>query len=165
MHKADNLLPSCAVVTKSGNLNFLEPSGPLQACNGTALPFFILRHTGHRTQHSVVTLKCVTIKCSDCKSRYSNLIFMLFAQIVSAHNNFICRALQCGNLWVKALHLLHTQVLTQSDLHELYSDLASNADSQTIHISEVIHQLYIMFIRDCFHILTITLPMGFVENE
>ena len=23
---------------KSGNLNFLEPSGPLQACNGTDLP-------------------------------------------------------------------------------------------------------------------------------
>jgi len=35
-----NLPPSCAVVMKSGNLNFLEPSGPLQACNGTALPFF-----------------------------------------------------------------------------------------------------------------------------
>ena len=30
---------SCAVVMKSGNLNFLEPSGPLQACNGTDLPF------------------------------------------------------------------------------------------------------------------------------
>jgi hypothetical protein len=28
------LPPSCAVVMKSGNLNFLEPSGPLQACNG-----------------------------------------------------------------------------------------------------------------------------------
>ena len=26
---------------KSGNLNFLEPSGPVQACNGTALPFFL----------------------------------------------------------------------------------------------------------------------------
>ena len=24
---------------KSGNLNFLEPSGPLQACNGADLPF------------------------------------------------------------------------------------------------------------------------------
>jgi len=24
---------------KSGNLKFLEPSGPLRACNGTALPF------------------------------------------------------------------------------------------------------------------------------
>ena len=30
------LPPSCAVVMKSGNLDFLEPSGPLQACNGTA---------------------------------------------------------------------------------------------------------------------------------
>jgi hypothetical protein len=29
------LPPSCAIVMKSGNLNFLEPSGPLQACNGT----------------------------------------------------------------------------------------------------------------------------------
>ena len=32
------LPPSCAVVTKSGNLNFLEPCGPLQTYNGTALP-------------------------------------------------------------------------------------------------------------------------------
>ena len=32
------LPPSCAVVMKFGNLNFLEPCGPLQACNGTALP-------------------------------------------------------------------------------------------------------------------------------
>ena len=34
--------PSCAVVMKSGDLNFLEPSGPLEACNGTALPLLIL---------------------------------------------------------------------------------------------------------------------------
>jgi len=27
---------------KSGNLKFLEPSGPFQTCNGTALPFYIL---------------------------------------------------------------------------------------------------------------------------
>jgi len=33
---------SCAVVMKSGNLNFLEPSGPLQACNGNALPLPLL---------------------------------------------------------------------------------------------------------------------------
>ena len=31
------LPPSCAIVMKSGNHNFLEPSGPLQACKGTAL--------------------------------------------------------------------------------------------------------------------------------
>jgi hypothetical protein len=34
-----NLPPSCAIVMKSGNLNVLEPSGPLQVSNGTALPF------------------------------------------------------------------------------------------------------------------------------
>ena len=33
------LAPSCAVVMKCGNLNFLEPSGPLQACNGTPLTY------------------------------------------------------------------------------------------------------------------------------
>jgi hypothetical protein len=32
------ILPPSCVVMKSGNLKFLEPSGPLQACNGTALP-------------------------------------------------------------------------------------------------------------------------------
>jgi len=41
MRKADNLPPFCAVVTKSGNLNFLEPSWPVQAFNGTALPFTV----------------------------------------------------------------------------------------------------------------------------
>jgi len=35
------LPPSCAVVMKSGNLNFLEPSGLLRACNGTALPSYL----------------------------------------------------------------------------------------------------------------------------
>jgi len=42
VRKADNLSPSCAVVTKSGSLNFLRPSGPAQACNGTALPYIYL---------------------------------------------------------------------------------------------------------------------------
>jgi len=39
VRKADNLPPTCAVVTKSGSL-FLEPSGPLQACNGTDFYFY-----------------------------------------------------------------------------------------------------------------------------
>ena len=30
-----NLSPSWAIVMKSGSLNFLEPSGSVQACNGT----------------------------------------------------------------------------------------------------------------------------------
>jgi len=39
VRKADSLPPLCAVVTKSGSLNFEEPSGPVQAYNGTDLPF------------------------------------------------------------------------------------------------------------------------------
>jgi len=37
------LPPFSAVVMKSGNLNFLENSGSLQACNGTALAFYIIQ--------------------------------------------------------------------------------------------------------------------------
>jgi hypothetical protein len=43
VRKAENLPPSCAVVTKSGSLNFLELSGPLQACNGTDLTFITFK--------------------------------------------------------------------------------------------------------------------------
>jgi hypothetical protein len=39
VRKADNLPPPCADVKKSGGLNLLEPCGPVQACNGTAVPF------------------------------------------------------------------------------------------------------------------------------
>ena len=60
MRKADYLPPSCAFVTKSGNRNFLEPSGPVQACNGTALhilleaeptPGAIMRLQGYVNEH------------------------------------------------------------------------------------------------------------------
>jgi hypothetical protein len=33
------LTPTRAIVIKSGSLNLLETSGPVQACNGIALPF------------------------------------------------------------------------------------------------------------------------------
>ena len=56
MHKADNLPPSCAVVTKSGNLDFLEPSGQLQACNETAL----------RAQYLRVFITCIYYVCPTC---------------------------------------------------------------------------------------------------
>ena len=52
MCKFNNLPPSCATVTKSGNLNFLEHSVPVQACNGTALPLTL--HYGVKSLYSVV---------------------------------------------------------------------------------------------------------------
>jgi len=40
------LPPPCAVVMTSGNLKFLEFCGPLQTCNGTALPLLYMFRTG-----------------------------------------------------------------------------------------------------------------------
>jgi len=57
VRKADNLPPSCAVVTKSGNLNFLEPPGPVQACNGTDLPFTPLVHDAHFTNIQSIIIR------------------------------------------------------------------------------------------------------------
>jgi hypothetical protein len=39
VRKADNLPLPCADVKKSGGLNLMEPCGPVQACNETALTF------------------------------------------------------------------------------------------------------------------------------
>jgi len=52
--KADNLPPSCAVVTKSGNHNFLEPSGPEHACKGTALLLLLRDVAGGRGMTSIM---------------------------------------------------------------------------------------------------------------
>jgi len=54
VRRADNLPPSCVVDKKSGNFNFLEPSGLLRTCNGTPLPFTCFDSSlGH---HQVVSL-------------------------------------------------------------------------------------------------------------
>jgi len=55
VRKAYNLPSSSAVVTKSGNLNFLKSSGPVQACNGTALPVISVRLS------SVYCFMCVVL--------------------------------------------------------------------------------------------------------
>jgi len=52
-----NLLTSCAVFMKSANLNFLEPSGPLQAFNGAALPYYYLLQFSCHSVPVVLTLK------------------------------------------------------------------------------------------------------------
>jgi hypothetical protein len=53
------LPPYCAVVTKSGNLFFLEPSGPVQACNGTDLPLqSVCVVFGSTEQTSTINCRC-----------------------------------------------------------------------------------------------------------
>ena len=65
---------------KSGNLNFLEPSGPLQACNRTALPFYM--HCCKELTSSFASCKNLFMeKFASCK----NLFMEKFANDVSIH--------------------------------------------------------------------------------
>ena len=64
---------------KSGNLNFLEPSGPLQACNGTDLPFFkIYIKTLKTLLHvSITRSSSGSILCSLLKLQFKTLSDLL----------------------------------------------------------------------------------------
>jgi hypothetical protein len=64
------LLPSSADCLKSGSLNLLEPSGPVQACNGIALPFalvlpgismYVMYYYYHHHNHFILTVITVII--------------------------------------------------------------------------------------------------------
>jgi len=74
VRKADNLPPSCALVMKSGNLNFLEPSGPLWFCNGTDLLYIVplIRHT---IVFCINSISPMAIGCFICVN--INLIIVL----------------------------------------------------------------------------------------
>jgi len=71
---------------KSGNLNFLEPSGPLQACNGTALPlpfswFYYKEICYHVRSHE--RKKCHILLTIDIIAVYILLIIKLQFKMVS----------------------------------------------------------------------------------
>jgi len=66
VHKADNLPPSCAVVTKYGNRKFLEPTGPVQGCNGTTLPL----HFTYRTMSAVQNMAVIYSSLMSCFPGY-----------------------------------------------------------------------------------------------
>jgi len=72
-----SLPSSCAVVMNSGNHNFLETSGPLQAYNGTALPLPLtlplhVSSTVHKTHNSALLRYP-----NNSKSRLENNVLIL----------------------------------------------------------------------------------------
>ena len=74
--------PSCAVVMKSGDLNFLESSGPLQACNGTALPLPFTQVTGvanSTTTNFTCNLKVINLR----------LVYSITGSITYIHISYI----------------------------------------------------------------------------
>ena len=67
------LPPSCAIVMKSGNLSFLELSGPPQAFNGTPLPLPLLSayYTGCISTNTSITScsKGLVFVCGEKQQR------------------------------------------------------------------------------------------------
>jgi hypothetical protein len=62
---------------KSGNLNFLEPSGPLQACNGTAIPlvlYFICVSFNCVLSGQVIPSRIIGLVGLDMEGRVRDLI-------------------------------------------------------------------------------------------
>jgi len=110
------LPPSCGVM-KSGNLNFLEASGPLQACNGTALPFmyiYIYIYIYIYTWNRLLPLLCVillhfshdqpNLSSSFSKPHFkiSKVFLMYFPQSKFQHRSKLCS--ECSTCLVSSLN-------------------------------------------------------------
>jgi hypothetical protein len=87
------LPPSCDIM-KTGNLNFLEPSGPLRACNRTALPLpwlwkeGILRNVGTHYQitrcySNLPVHPFINLKSHASCIRFKDSIFSFSCQITT----------------------------------------------------------------------------------
>jgi len=126
------LPPSCAIVMKSGNLNFLELSGPLQACNGTALPLpftgliclsaipasilvlymkLLEENIGHTVQHIKISLKLtvpnvfqtVRFVCRCC-----------VPNVIQCGGNFLTIEIRkCADITFFFLDLVHCPILNE----------------------------------------------------
>ena len=129
MRKADNLPPYCAVVMKSGSLNFLEPSGPAQACYGRTLPFvcvcvYIYIYI-YITSHSSPSLFCSSSYPSPFLLPFlaSTLELPFDSTIPSCTVHLpVTTQLYCIGANCIALPVFHTYSLTQSSRLERWAE-------------------------------------------
>jgi hypothetical protein len=86
-----SLLPFCAVAMKSRNLNFLEPFGPLQTCNGTAftLEQFCKFTTFLAHQHE-------NLSYTGCpRMKYIYIVVFLFNTVIYVFLLCLCILIVC----------------------------------------------------------------------
>jgi hypothetical protein len=72
MHRAYNLTTfMCQLSRNSGSSHLLEPSGPVQACNGLAPPSMVVVSHVKQTLLQLYNFKCfVTAPCNNISSLY-----------------------------------------------------------------------------------------------
>jgi len=72
------------IVLKSGSLNLLEPSGPLQACNGIALPLFYMVWRFLFVGGGFLCVAVSMLNCRVCVPRF----FKIMEEEMSLSQNF-----------------------------------------------------------------------------
>ena len=73
---------------KSGNLNFLETSGPLQTCNGTALPLPFTNIELFKSTYTIAVLM-VMQKEIDCYQFNINCNWIFKWQLLNRNDKFV----------------------------------------------------------------------------
>ena len=73
MRRADNLTTVVSIVLKSGNLDLLEPSGPVQACNGIVLTFYVRLY-----RQLMKIIEHGALKVEKCRFFYLTLILLMW---------------------------------------------------------------------------------------
>ena len=68
---------------ESGNLNFLEPSGPLQVCKGTALPFITIKPKFKNLVQLEVFIHVISYQFTNCGNMYTFFMVVVVSAAVA----------------------------------------------------------------------------------
>jgi len=120
--KLTTLPPPYAVVMKSGNLNFLELSGPIQACNGTALhlPLPSISKTVS-TCNIRVDVKHNTARCYIYASLFTATMMMETASKMNLTFRGLCSVIySCNKSQKDALFLNFILVKNSTCFRQIY---------------------------------------------
>jgi len=80
------LLPSCTFFMNSGNLNFLDPSGPFQACNCIAFPILILSQQQYYPHNMFIQISPNSTHTLCCGKAFLSVIFINSVPSWSLHS-------------------------------------------------------------------------------
>jgi hypothetical protein len=109
-------LPPSRTVWKSESLDLLEPSGPVQACTGIALPRLHRTYNSPYYQQTAITAYLVTVSEGGLKTT----VTLSFAARAFIQHQWTCSALK--------LHILHFHLFAPLKQH--FSKVTSNRNVQ-----------------------------------
>ena len=133
---------------KSGNLNFLEPSAPLQACNGTDLPLLLTNcFEASKTRGSECIVECIHLQCIvEC------VHLKCIVECVHLQCTVECVHLQCI---VECVHLQCTVECVH--LQCTVECVHLQCTVECIHLQCIVEYIHLQCTVECIHLLGIRL--------